>query len=372
MRPQSGFSRILKRRIGARAGASPAPTILFVALVLLVVVGVVVFNGITADKQTKEGAINQGAINRAPTGTVGAINRAPTSPLLFGTNLGLFTGDDQVVTSAATRALMQQIHIRIVRIPVRTKLPNDIEIQAVQAVKNIGAIPLIVLTGVRNPHVLADDTRMIQDVNSVFSSNLVYYEFGNEDDLNGVPITRYIEGWNTYIPQFKRLALNGKFIGPVSYEYSNDNLTTFLQGANSRSDAISWHEYTCSYKDPADSCISHLDRWATHISDARAVMQTTLGTTLPIMITEWNYAADQSTQHNGLPFDDGKYNNASFMTEWTTKALRILAANHVFASMQYSVTNTALPLITNKKTLTIQGMTFQSLYQTMVHEASGT
>ena len=83
MRPQSGFSRILKRRIGARAGASPAPTILFVALVLLVVVGVVVFNGITADKQTKEGAINQGAINRAPTGTVGAINRAPTSPLLL-------------------------------------------------------------------------------------------------------------------------------------------------------------------------------------------------------------------------------------------------------------------------------------------------
>ncbi len=100
-------------------------------------------------------------------------------------------------------------------------------------------------------------------------------------------------------------------------------------------------------------------------------MQTTLGTKLPIMITEWNYASDQSIQHNGLPFDDGKYNNASFITAWTTKALGILAENQVFASMQYSVTNTALPLITDKNALTIQGMTFQSLYQRMVHDPSG-
>jgi hypothetical protein len=252
---------------------------------------------------------------------------------------------------------------------MRIKLSNGIEIQAVQAVKSIGAIPLIVLTGIRNPNALADDTRMIQDANSVFGNNLVYYEFGNEDDWNGVTISRYTSGWNRLIPQFKRLALNGRFIGPVSYEYNHDNLTTFLQGANPRPDAISWHEYTCSYKDPANSCLANLDGWTTHISDARAVMQTTLGTTLPIMITEWNYAADQSTQPNGLPFDDGKYNNASFMTEWTTKALRTLAANQVFASMQYSVTNTALPLISFHVTLTTQGEIFQSLYQTMVHEA---
>ncbi len=100
-------------------------------------------------------------------------------------------------------------------------------------------------------------------------------------------------------------------------------------------------------------------------------MQATLGTELPIMITEWNYASDQSIQNNGLPFDDGKYNNAGFITEWTTKAIDILAANGVFASMQYSVTNTALPLIDDHNALTLQGMIFQSLYQKMVHIASG-
>jgi hypothetical protein len=346
-------------------------TIISLVLVLLVVAGVVVVKDLTSS--------NQAPVALSPTAiptqngmvTVTAIPNGVVSPLLFGTNLGLFTSNDQVVNSPSTRALMQQMHIRIVRVPVRKHLSNDVEIEAVQAVKSIGAIPLIVLTGVRDANVLADDTRIIQDVNNVFGNSLVYYEFGNEDDWNGVKIERYIEGWNTFIPQFKRLALNGKFVGPVSYQYDHNNLTTFLQGAKPRPDAISWHEYTCSYQDPADSCLAHLDRWATHISDGRSVIQTTLGTELPIMITEWNYAADQSIQQNGLPFDDGKYNNASFITAWTTKALDILAANRVFASMQYSVTNTALPLISENNVLTLQGMTFQSLYQEMIHNPSG-
>jgi hypothetical protein len=346
-------------------------TIISVVLVLLVVVGVVVVKGITAENQTHV-ALSPTAIptqNRMV--TVTAIPNVVASPLLFGTNLGLFTSNDQVVTSASTRALMQQMHIRIVRVPTRTHLPNDVEVQAFQAVKNIGAIPLIVLTGVRDPNVLADDTRIIQDVNSVFGNSQVYYEFGNEDDWNGVTIAHYTEGWNAYIPQFKRLALNGKFVGPVSYQYDHSNLTTFLQGAIPRPDAISWHEYTCGYQEPADNCLTNLDRWTTHINDGRSVMHATLGTELPIMITEWNYAADQSIQHNGLPFDDGKYNNASFITAWTTKALDILVANKVFASMQYSVTNTALALISDKNALTLQGITFQSLYQKMVHDPNG-
>jgi hypothetical protein len=363
MRPQSDSSKTFNRGV--------VFTIIAVVLVLLVVVGVMVVKNQTASNHTK--------VSLTPTsiptqnGTIGVTTtpNVPASPLLFGTNMGLFTSNDQVVTSPTTRALMQQMHIRIVRVPTRTHLPNDVEIKAFQAVKSIEAVPLVVLTGVHDPDVLAVDTRIIQDANGVFGNSLVYYEFGNEDDWHGVTIERYTEGWNTYIPQFKHLALNGKFIGPVSYQYSHNNLTTFLQGANPRPDAISWHEYTCSYKEPADNCLAHLARWTRHIHDGRSVMQTTLGTELPIMITEWNYAADQSIQHNGLPFEDGKYNNASFITAWTTKAMDILAANHVFASMQYSVTNTALPLISDNNALTLQGMIFQSLYKKMVHDPSG-
>jgi hypothetical protein len=343
--------------------------IITLVLVLLMVVGVVVVKDIPAGNQARV-ALTPTVISNQ-NGIITVIPNETASPLLFGTNLGLFTGNDQVVTSAATRALMEQMHIHIVRVPVRTHLSNDVEIAAFQAVKSIGAIPLVILTGVRDPNVLADDTRVIQDMNSVFGNSVVYYEFGNEDDWNGVTIARYTTGWNTFVSQFKHLALNGKFVGPVSYQYDHDNLTTFLQGTNPRPDAISWHEYTCSYHEQADECLANLDRWTTHIQDGRSVMQATLGTELPIMITEWNYAPDQSIQHNGLPFDDGKYNNASFITAWTTKALDILAANKVFASMQYSVTNTALPLISDNNALTLQGMAFQSLYQKMVRDPSG-
>jgi len=355
MRPRTGSSRTFRLPI--------VLTLLAAAVLLLVLAGVFELNGSLSSKQAK---ISPSSTALSHNGLPSKTSVAQASPLLFGTNLGLFTGNDQVITSATTRALMQQIHIRIVRIPLRSNLPNSIEVQAEQVVKSIGAIPLVVLNGLRDAHALADDTRMIRDSNDVFGNDLVYYEFGNEDDWNGVPITRYTQGWNTLIPAFKRLALHGKFIGPVSYQYSHDNLTAFLQSANPRPDAISWHEYTCSYKDPAAVCLSHIDRWTKHITDARAVMQATLGTTLPVMITEWNYAADQSTQSNGLPFDDGKYNNASFLRAWIQKALSTLATNQVFASMQYSVTNTALPLITTDNTLTIQGTIFQSLYQAMV------
>src|SRR5919109_937343 len=236
MKSQSGSSKNFKRRV--------VFTIICVVLVLLVVVGIVVVKGITVGNQTPVALspTTTPAQNEPVSST--SIPNVKVSPLLFGTNLGLFTSNDQVVTSAATRTLMQQIHIRIVRVPMRTHLSNDVEIQAVQAVKSIGAIPLIVLTGVRNPNVLADDMRMIKDMNSVFGNSLVYYEF------------------------------------------NHDNLTTFLQEAKPRPDAISWHEYTCSYQDPADSCLAHLDRWTTHINDGRSVMQTTLGTELPITITE--------------------------------------------------------------------------------------
>ena len=363
MRPQPESSQTLNRRI--------VFAVVSIVLVLLVVMGVVIFKNQATGSQPQSALSPTAVPTQIGTVNVTAITNVNASPLLFGTNLGLFTSNDQVVTSASTRALMQQIHIHIVRVPARMNLSNDVEIQALQAVKSIGAVPLVVLAGVRDPQVLADDTRFIQDANGIFGNSIVYYEFGNEDDWNGVTIERYTQGWNTYIPRFKHLALNGKFVGPVSYQYDHTNLTTFLQGANPRPDAISWHEYTCSYREPANNCLVNLDQWTTHITDGRAVMQATLGTELPIMITEWNYAADQSTQPNGLPYDDGKYNNASFMSEWTTKALGILAANQVFASMQYSVTNTALPLIDDHNALTLQGMVFQSLYQKMVHSASG-
>ncbi len=300
----------------------------------------------------------------APTPTPAAL-----SPLIFGTNLGLFDGNDQVITNQGDQALMKQMHVQIVRMPTRSNLSDSVDTQAAQAIKNVGAVPLVALRGSQSPNVpqvLADDTRMINIMNQVFPNETVYYEFGNEDDLQGVHIADYIARWNLLVPQLKKLTPHGKWIGPVSFQYNHKNLNEFLQQANPRADAISWHEYTCSYKDTPDKCLAGIDKWPAHISDANQTMQSDIHTQLPIMITEWNYASDQSVQSNGQPHDDGMWNNDSFMKQWTTKAIQTLANNHVFASMQYSVTNTALPMINNSGAMTTQGTTFQSLYEQMI------
>ncbi len=250
------------------------------------------------------------------------------------------------------------MHFRIIRMPVRPSLSNATEIQAAQAIKSIGAYALVVLRGAVDANVLADDTRLVQDMNNVFGNTVVFYEYGNEEDLLGVNVNRYTDSWNTIVPHLKRIALNGQFIGPVNYHYDGDYLTAFLQHANPRPDEVSWHEYSCDDSWSNDTCISHIDHWTTHINNARNAMTATIGTALPIMITEWNYAPNANA-------GDGKINDSSFMTTWTTRALETLAANRVFASMQYACTDSVYAVVRGDGTPTAQGIAIQNLYQRM-------
>jgi Mannanase, galactose-binding domain-like len=290
----------------------------------------------------------------------GAVQLAPSiSPLLFGTNMGLFDNNDQVLTSASTRSQLQSMHVRIIRMPVRSNLTEATEIQAAQQIKALGAVPLVVLRGAVDPNVLADNSRIVNDMNAIFGHSVVYYEFGNEEDLLGVDVHGYTASWNAVVPQLKRIALQGQFVGPVNFQYDRAYLTTFLQNANPRPDEVSWHEYTCDDSWASSICISHIANWSRHFADARAAMQSVIGTALPIMITEWNYAP------NAVP-NDGKNNDSAFMSTWTATALQTLAANGIFASMQYSCTNTAIPMVSNGNAATVQGTTFASQYQTMI------
>ncbi len=289
------------------------------------------------------------------------IHNGTISPLLFGTNLSLYDSSDQFLNSQQTQTQLQHLHMRIIRMPVRATLSNNTEIRAAVAIRNVQAIPLVILRGAVDASVLADNTRIVNDMNAVFGNGLVYYEYGNEEDLLGVNALNFVSSWNTIVPQLKRLAHHAQFIGPVTSTYNRDYLTTFLQQARPRPDAISWHEYTCDDSWSNALCIARINNWTNHITDARHVMTATLHTTIPIMITEWNYAPNAQ---NG----DGKINNSSFMADWTIKALETLAANHVFASMQYTCTNSVYALINGNNTLSSQGITMQKLYQQMIVE----
>src|SRR5437763_3054498 len=152
---------------------------------------------------------NKGSVQLAP----------PVSPLLFGTNMGLFDSNDQVLTPSTTRGLLQQMHVRIIRMPVRSSLSEGTEIQAAQVIKSLGAVPLVVLRGAVDSNVLADDSLVINDMNRIFGNGVVYYEYGNEEDLLGVDVNGYTASWNAVVPQLKHLAPQGQFVGPVNFQY---------------------------------------------------------------------------------------------------------------------------------------------------------
>lgn len=280
------------------------------------------------------------------------------SPLLFGTNMVLANGNDQMITSSVTQNLLQQIHMRIVRMPIRTGMPESVNVLAAQMIKNLGAVPLIILHSSQGPQAQASNISTITDMNRIFGNGIVYYEFGNEDDFQGVPATTYTASWNASIPALKHAALNGQFIGPVNYHYDSVYLAYFLSHATPLPDAVSWHEYACRPGDSDDFCIAHLANWTVHIQNARSIISTT-GRVLPIMITEWNYDATPT-------LNDGKNNNSTFMHDWTMAALQTLAQNGVFASMQYSCTDPVMPLVTPAGTLTAQGSGFSDSYQQLV------
>jgi hypothetical protein len=290
-------------------------------------------------------------------------NNKDISPLLFGTNMALFQdGDEPMLNSHETRQLLKDIGVRIIRMPTRSTLKPETQIAAAHAIKAIGAVPLIVINGPESKeNVLETNKILLQRYTQVFGNQTVYYEFGNESDLQGVKAEKYVKVWNEVIPTLKQLYPTAKFIAPDMYQFNRRYLKTVVKHANPRPDGVSWHEYTCSMHWTAELCLANIDTWSVHFAQARAAMQEAIGTTLPIWITEWNYASDQQL-HSNTPFNDGKYNNPAFMKAWTTKAMKSLIDNRAFAAMQYFATNRPMPLILDNKT-GIEGEIFRQNYK---------
>jgi hypothetical protein len=250
------------------------------------------------------------------------------------------------------------------RTPMRTELPDETELAAVQMIKDLGLTPLIILhNSAKVPDALENDRRIVEGVRKIFGDSPVYYEYGNEPDYLGISKEEYTAAWNDVIPALKEAAgPSAQFIGPVLMEWKGKEhyFQYFIEHAVPRPDMVSWHEYTCSKKEDGEACIRDIPNWTNHFKDARARMQQALGTELPIMITEWNYAPDLSDGE-----EDGKNSDPDFIHAWTSQALQTLALNHPFAAMQYSATNTAIPLIDKEGEVAAQGKTFQQSFRQM-------
>jgi hypothetical protein len=303
----------------------------------------------------------------------------PVSPLLWGENLGLYRdtlASDSFLTNAAVRNGLKAAHTRIVRMPVRgpsddptdSGWGNEPEFrQAAQYVEQLGLAPLVILrAGPPTTQALDVDLDVVDYMTDLFAGQTVYYEFGNEPDLSGagfIPAADYVAKWNAVIPDLKDAAgPDARFIGPVSYQYDEPYLRTFLHGVadDARPDMISWHAYTCDTTEPEEDCLNQngIEAWPARFAAARTLMSSELGEELPIWITEWNF-----NPHDDLAADP-KLRNQAFIRNWTLKAIQTLADNGVAASMHYNVED-LLPLVTPAGAPTTQGQAFADQYEAL-------
>jgi hypothetical protein len=286
---------------------------------------------------------------RTPTPTGTPAGPGPSS-LLYGTNLGLYDSGDQFLASATTRQRMQEMGVTLVRLPIRVEgCAAAHEVTAAQRIRDLGMVPLIILKFTQpDPGGAAEC--VVGQMNAVFGSAVVYYEFGNERDLAGIDQVEYTDAWNAEIGPAVALANNGEFGGPTNFQYNPPYVAYFVANADPAPDFISWHEYTCGNSRTAQYCIDHIQNWETHVDQTRAAIQANGDAVPPIFITEWNYDPDP-------PAGDTRATPA-FWDVFIRDALARLEADGVTGATHYVVTDSIYELIDGSGTLTAAGVAF--------------
>jgi hypothetical protein len=319
---------------------------------VILIAGVLIIN---IPDRSFSSATNKG-ITPTPTQSV-PISSA--SPLIFGTNLDLSANRDQAL--ATLSPALVNVPVRSVRLTPSSSLKDATLKNIALTLKNMDVVPIIVLQDLLTPNAMATNMRIVKTMQSAFADETVRYEYGDEEDALAVSAETYTAGWNKTIPELKKLASGAIFLGPVTYRFDSTYLKTFLQNAKPQPDEISWHEYSCNNNWDNETCFDHINDWTQHIQIARELMQATMGKEVHIIISAWNYAANSQV-------NDDKSKDATFIKNWNTRALQILAKNGVFAAMHCSCLGTATDLTSDDGSLTTPGAVFHATYLTLTRQ----
>jgi hypothetical protein len=316
------------------------------------------------------------------------------SPLIFGTNIGLFNAQDSFLTQTSVRNLVKKMHISTIRVPVR-QTPDDVSpplwLQALQDAKDLGVTPLLILpagisnTGAsttssassissvssnvssnsndtNNTAALAEDEQIVKTVNNIMGKERVFYEVGNEEDLSfGIDKYKYTALWNGRVAALKRLAINAWFGGPVNYQSNVSYVSYFYHNARPKPDFISWHAYFCNPQSSAQTCIANVAHLGIDIASTKNAIQANGDNVPPIFITEWNYDATQGANNDPR-------NTPQFQQQFVQTVLREFVKDGVYAAYQYVLnSNPAFNLIdTNNTMLTPAGQEFPIMYKQLI------
>lgn len=280
----------------------------------------------------------------------GVAHASPSPDWLRSVNISVFDTNDQFVNNTSVQQLVGAGHPAVVRMPLRDTIPDSYTLATLNAIKNIGSTPLVIVHGATVSDPYTPDAHWLSLAASVFPGG-VYVEYGNEEDLAGINASAYTTSWNAVVPKLVAQFPSDKFIGPVNFQYNPSYDAYFWQNASPKPYAISWHEYVCNTGNTDAYCMQHIANWATHVSATRTALGST-GSNVPFWITEWNLD----------PQTDARYSTASFIQPWVTAALnewQSLQSQGVTTTFIYTADSHGdFGLVGNNNALTPEGTAF--------------
>jgi hypothetical protein len=131
---------------------------------------------------------------------------------------------------------------------MRDNLPDSREIAAMNAVKNVGATPVIILHGPRTCERIEPRPAPARAGEVGVPLGPVYLEIGNEEDLGGATQQQYTAGWNQIVPALRAQSPSSYLYGgPVNFQSNPAYIAYFAKNATPRPGFISWHEYVLQH-----------------------------------------------------------------------------------------------------------------------------
>lgn len=278
------------------------------------------------------------------------------SPLLFGTNTSQLVPGRYFVQSAKVWDILQQIHVRFVRIGFENGPVTDTEKLILQRIKDNCMTPLVTFPLHESVSHAKD---IVAAVNSVFGSDTVYFEFSNEPDLKKYSYAtqeEYVALWNAFVPSIKKVAPNAKFGGPTVSRPIPGYIGYFVAHANPKPDFVSWHKYYCTKSMATNDCKNDIIRtMGKDTADIRSAITNSKKSVPPFIISEWNFGQNSDPDRT-----------SDFKTQFITTVFSEMIKNKIFAANQFEATDFHSPwLLVSNDMPTIEAQAFKKMYESI-------
>jgi hypothetical protein len=200
------------------------------------------------------------------------------SSWLFGTNDASWDWSaSNPGTNAAIAATVKGAGITLIRTPLHA---NDADAR----------VAVVEASGVQCLGILQPEDA--EAVVKTMGSRCNLYEWMNEPDNGGPSASAYAASWNQEIPRLRALNPNALFLGPVVASPNTDYIKQFLAAVTSTHnlpDIVSYHMYPCTDQS-ISNCPKHIGDYGREAQGVNDAVQSVLGHTLPLAVTEWNYS----------------------------------------------------------------------------------